>query len=45
MPLSRSVMYRSDPVYAVLLMIEERSVVGIGGNQPVRSSGGWCRSA
>ena len=36
-------MYRSDPVYAVLLRIEERSVVGISGNQPVRSSGGMVQ--
>ena len=41
--MSRSVMFRSDSVYAVLLRTEERCVGGIGGNQPVRSSGGMVQ--
>ena len=39
LPLSRSVMFRSDSVYAVLLRAEA-GFGGIGGNQPVRSSVG-----
>ena len=44
LPLSRSVMFRSDSVCAVLLTTEA-GCGGIGGIQPVRSSGMRSRSA